>query len=339
MKNGKRGLVLLLVLLLLLSACRSGAPCQTQFLAMDTVMSFTVYGPKGPAAAGEGERRVRELEALLSVTAEDSDVYRANHAGGRPVELSEDARRLITDALALCGSTDGALDVTIYPVVRAWGFTTGIYQVPEEEVLTALLERVDYTRVALENGLLTVPEGMELDLGAVAKGYTGDQLAALFAEAGVTSAIVELGGNVQTLGTKPDGSPWKVAVRSPEGEGYAGVLELVDQAAVTSGGYQRYFQQDGETYWHIMDPATGRPARSGAASVTVVSERGVIADGLSTALFVMGKDRAVEYWKNHPGFDFIFISEGGAVSVTGGLEGAFSLYGEWAGKPLEIIRR
>ncbi len=227
----------------------------------------------------------------------------------------------------------------MYPVVRAWGFTTGDYRIPDEEELAALLERVDYTRAALEGDTLTLPEGMELDLGAVAKGYTGDQLMELFAENGVTSAIVELGGNVQALGAKPDGSPWLVAVQAPDGTGYAGTLEIVDKAAVTSGGYQRYFEQDGETYWHIMDPATGAPARSGAVSVTIVADRGVQADGLSTALFIMGRDRAADYWRDHPDFDFIIMDEDGTVTVTEGLEDTFSLYGGWAKNPLEIVRR
>ena len=261
-----------------------------------------------------------------------------NHAAGQPVELSAGTRQLLADALALCASTDGALDVTMYPVVRAWGFTTGEYRVPESDELSALLERVDFARVSLEGNTLTIPADMELDLGAVAKGFTGDQLMELFAASGVTSAIVELGGNIQTLGAKPDGSPWRVAVQSPDG-GYAGALEIIDKAAVTSGGYQRYFEQDGETYWHIMDPATGRPARSGLVSVTIVTDRGVEADGLSTALFVMGKDRAAAYWKTHPGFDFILIDEDGCVTVTEGLENSFSLYGDWIGSPLEIICR
>lgn len=336
------GFFVILLLLLPLTACRAdGAaePVSTQFLAMDTVMSLTVYGRKAQSAAALGEECVRELEALFSVTAEGSDIYRANHAVGRPVELSGDTRQLLTDALEICGATGGVLDVTIYPVVRAWGFTTGEYRIPQDGELSALLEQVDYRRIVLEDGKLTVPEGMELDLGSVAKGYTGDRLMEVFQDAGVKSAIVELGGNVQTLGSKPDGTPWRIAVQSPNDGGYAGVLEVVDKAVVTSGGYQRYFERDGETYWHIMDPATGRPARSGAISVTIVADRGVEADGLSTALFVMGSEKAAAYWREHPGFDYIIIGGDGRVTITEGLETNFSLYGGWTENPLEVIRQ
>ena len=335
-------LFVILLLLLFLTACKAveaAEPVKTQFLAMDTVMSFTVYGKNASAAAALGEKRVQELEALFSVTAEDSDIYRANHADGQSVELSGDTRRLLAEALEISDATGGALDVTIYPVVRAWGFTTGEYRVPEDGELSALLERVDYKRIALEDNILTVPEGMELDLGAVAKGYTGDRLMEIFQDAGVTSAIVELGGNVQALGSKPDGAPWRVAVQSPDGAGYAGVLEIVNKAVVTSGGYQRYFEQNGETYWHIMDPATGRPARSGLVSVTIVADRGAEADGLSTSLFVMGREKAAAYWRAHPGFDFVMIEEDGRVTVTEGLKASFSLYGDWTENPLEVIEQ
>ena len=161
---------------------------------------------------------------------------------------------------------------------------------------------------------------------------------ALLAREGIASAIVELGGNVQALGAKPDGSPWRVALQAPEG-GYAGVLEIVDKAVVTSGGYQRYFEQDGEIYWHIIDPAQGRPARSGLQSVTIVADEGTLCDGLSTALFVMGREEALDFWRTRNDFECVLISEDNTVAITEGLEESFSLYGDWEGRALEIIRR
>lgn len=322
--------------LLLLAACAGPESWEREILAMDTVMKLTIYGENAPQAGEAAVDRIQELEGLLSVTREDSEIYAANHTGS--AQLSPDAAALLARALTLCRETGGALDVTIYPVVRAWGFTTGAYRVPDDGELTALLERVDYRQAALEGDRLTLPEGVELDLGAVAKGYTGDQLMALLAREGITSAIVELGGNVQALGAKPDGSPWRVALQAPEG-GYAGVLEIVDKAVVTSGGYQRYFEQDGEIYWHIIDPAQGRPARSGLQSVTIVADEGTLCDGLSTALFVMGREEALDFWRTRDDFECVLISEDNTVAVTEGLEESFSLYGDWEGRALEIIRR
>lgn len=332
--------------LLLLTACvrqpetaETENPCRTEVLAMDTIMTLTVYdqpAEKGMAILSQAVRQIEELEALLSVTAETSEIYRANHGEGLP--LSEPTRELLSEALALCESTGGTLDVTVYPVVRAWGFTTQKYRVPDETELTELLKNVGYAKVSLDGETLTLPAGVELDLGAVAKGFTGDRLMEFFASQGVTSAIAELGGNVQALGCKPDGSPWRVALRAPEG-GYAAVLEIADKAVVTSGGYQRYFEQDGKTYIHIIDPETGRPAETGLASVTIVADSGTMSDGLSTALFVMGREDAEQYWRTRQDFDFILLTEEGNAVITEGLEQDFTLYGEWEGRPLEVIRR
>lgn len=330
--------------LLLLTGCSAAPdeePCRYELMAMDTIMSLTIFGKPAQEAQDilqQAAGQIQDLDALLSVTDEGSEIYRLNHSDGAPVQLLERTHELLEEALELCKTTEGALDITIYPVVRTWGFTTGEYRVPEEAELSALLEKVDYTQVILDEENLTLPEGMELDLGAVTKGWTGDQLIALFQEAGVTSAIVELGGNVQALGTKPDGSPWRVALQAPEG-GYAGALEIVDKAVITSGGYQRYFEQDGETYCHIIDPSTGYPSQAGLASVTIVSDRGVQGDGLSTALFVMGREKAETYWRTHPDFDFILLGEDGTVTITEGLEDSFTLYGDWENHPLEVIRK
>ena len=331
--------LLCIVLLLLLSGCSASEPCRRELMAMDTFMTLSVYAQSpaaGEALLEEAAGEIRRLEGLLSVTDPGSEIYQVNHGGA--VSLSEPVRELLEKALELCRETGGALDVTVYPAVRAWGFTTGEYRVPEEAELSALVERVDYGRVSLDGDRLALPEGVELDLGSVGKGWTGDRLTALFREAGVSSAIMELGGNVQALGTKPDGAPWRVAVQAPGG-GYAGVLEIVDKAVVTSGGYQRYFEQDGETYIHIIDPATGRPARTGLASVTIVADSGLQGDGLSTALFVMGREKAEAFWRGNPEFDFILLGEDGTAAITEGLEECFSLYGGWEGRPLEIIRK
>jgi thiamine biosynthesis lipoprotein len=289
---------------------------------MDTVMELTVYG--GEEALAAAEARIRELEGELSVTDEDSEIYALNRTGS--AALGQDAAELLGKALALCGQTGGALDVSIYPVVRAWGFTTGEYGVPDTQTIQELLAHVDYTQVTLDedSGQASLPAGMEIDLGSVAKGYTGDQVIALLRREGVTSALLNLGGNIQTLGNKPDGSPWRIGVQDPVGDGYVGILELTDQAAITSGGYERYFEEDGQTYWHIIDPATGAPARSGLISVTIVGDSGMVCDGLSTALFVMGLDAAAQYWREVGGFETVLIDEDGQIFITEGLEGKFT---------------
>lgn len=321
----KRALAALCALMLLAGCAPQAAQpvAERTFFAMDTVMTLRLYAGGNEALLQGAEGRVRELEGLLSVTDGDSEIHSLNRDGSG--SLSPDTAALLSAALELCDRTEGALDISVYPVLRSWGFTTGEYSVPDEDTIAALLPLVDYTKVKLDGNTAALPNGMEIDLGSVAKGYTGAALASCLKENGVTSALLDLGGNIQAVGARPDGSPWRVGVRNPEGEGNVGVVEVTDQAVITSGGYERYFEENGVRYWHILDPRTGTPARSGLSSITVVGDSGVVCDGLSTALFVMGRERALDHWRQHRDFEAVLVSEDGTVTVTAGLEGRFTL--------------
>lgn len=324
----------------LLTGC-SGAPAQepetATFFAMDTAMDFTVYGDA--ALLDEAETLIGSLEEQVSVTDEHSDIYAIDHTGSG--SLSGNAAELMEQALELCRRTGGALDISVYPIVRAWGFTTGSYQVPDEETIQSLLPLVDYTQIQYDaaTGVVTLPEGMEIDLGSVAKGYAGQLAAQMLREHGVQSALLNLGGNVQTVGTKPDGSPWQIGIKDPQGEDAMMVLSVEDQAVVTSGGYERYFEQDGQTYWHIMDPSTGHPADSGLLSVTIVGKQGIICDGLSSSLFVMGLEKAADLWAQSGDFEAVFVTASGEVYITEGLQDRFALTEQYADTPVSVIKR
>lgn len=324
----------------LLTGC-SGAPAQepetATFFAMDTAMDFTVYGDA--ALLDEAETLIGSLEEQVSVTDEHSNIYAIDHTGSG--SLSGNAAELMAQALELCRRTGGALDISVYPIVRAWGFTTGSYQVPDEETIQSLLPLVDYTQIQYDaaTGVVTLPEGMEIDLGSVAKGYAGQLAAQMLRNSGVESALLNLGGNVQTVGAKPDGSPWQIGIKDPKGEGAMMVLSIADQAVVTSGGYERYFEQDGQTYWHIMDPFTGHPADSGLISVTIVGDEGVVCDGLSTALFVMGLEKAADLWAQSGDFEAVFVTASGEVYITEGLRDHFALTERYADTPVSVIER
>jgi thiamine biosynthesis lipoprotein len=164
--------------------------------------------------------------------------------------------------------------------------------------------------------------GMEIDLGGIAKGYTSSRVMDIFREHGVKHGLVSLGGNVQAIGTKKNGKPWRVAIQNPESEmEYLGVLNIEDKCVITSGGYERFFEKDGVHYHHIIDPRTGYPADSGLISATIISEDGALADGLSTSLFIMGKDEAEKYWREHADdFDYILEDEDGTLYVTEGAD-------------------
>lgn len=286
----------LILILALCTGCgqqsTSPEPTERAVFAMDTYITMQVYGREAETALEEVEHLIRRLESQFSVTDEGSEIYAANHSGGKPIIISNDTAFLIDFALSMAHQTNGALEPTIYPVLTVWGFTTDEYHIPTQEELDALLPLVNYEDIYLMDITVTVPEGMQLDLGAVAKGYTGDKVAELLRDHGISSALINLGGNVQAVGSKPDGSPWRVGVRDPFTDGNLGVLEIEDMAVVTSGGYERYFtDEDGNVYWHILDPETGCPAKSGLVSVTVAAPEGKLCDALSTALFVMGRRR------------------------------------------------
>ena len=332
---------LLCALLLALCACAAPEPeeAQASFFAMNTYMTFTAYGEGAEDALVDARVRVEEVEALWSVTDEGSEIYRANHSGGEPVNVSEETAELVSFALEMAEKTDGALEPTIYPVLRAWGFTTDTKQVPSQEEIDALLEDVGHEKITLDGTLLTVPEGTELDLGAVGKGYAGDLAAEAVRARGIECAILSLGGNIQAVGSRPDGTDWRVGLRSPWEDGTLGVLRVSDQAVVTSGGYENYFEdEDGNVYWHILDPETGYPAKSGLLSVTIICPQGRMGDALSTALFVMGPQKAEEYWRENGDFEMILVTEEGEILITEGVADRFTL-SEGRTEEIRVISR
>lgn len=334
----------LLALVLMAAGCagESGGAAQASavrsFTAMDTGMSLTVSATDQKAADEAADacvERVRELDALLSPEGGQSQISILNGAGGDATPVREDLLPLFATARAVAQETDGAFDPTVYPLTSAWGFTDGAYRAPSDEELDALLPRVGYERLHVDASARTVAleSDARMDVGGVAKGFAADELRALLAERGATSALLDLGGNVTALGSKPDGSPWKVGVADPAApDQLAGTLELTDATASTSGDYQRFFVDDaGVRHHHLLDPATGRPAESGLASVTVVGPDGARCDALSTALFVMGLDRAVDAWRaaaasgeSGGAFEAVLIESDGTMHVTAGLAEAFS---------------
>lgn len=319
----------LILILALCTGCgqqsTSTEPTERTVFAMDTYITMQAYGREAETALEEAEELIHQLESQFSVTDEGSEIYAANHSGGEPVIISLDTTLLINFALSMARQTGGALEPTIYPVLTAWGFTTDEYHIPTQDELDALLPLVNYEDIYLMDITVTVPDRMQLDLGAVAKGYTGDKVAELLRDHGISSALINLGGNVQTVGSKPDGSPWRIGVRDPFADGNLGVLEIEDVAVVTSGGYERYFtDEDGNVYWHILDPETGYPAKSGLVSVTVVAPEGKLCDALSTALFVMGPEEAVQFWRDRQDFEMLLVDDDGGIYLTEGLESNFT---------------
>ena len=350
--------LLLTILALSLTACgETAAESETRTVyAMDTVMNLTVYGENAAAALESAEKELHTLdEAVLSRTAEGSELYALNASNGETVECSADdiLPALIETALTISDATEGAFDPTLAPVLDAWGFTKDERRVPSAEELKELLSHTGCGKVALEKTAdgwtVTLLDGAQLDLGGIAKGYAADLLRAQLEKEGVTSATLDLGGDVFVMGRKTDGSDWRIAVKDPaDTESYLGVVsaagkfivtsgvyesyfegvKVEDRSLVTSGNYQRYYEVDGVRYHHILDPKTGCPAESGLVSVTVLCENGAWADALSTACFVLGPDGALalrdDLADQGTDFELILATDDGRVLYTDGLADAFT---------------
>lgn len=318
----------IILCLFLLSGCgAAGDTASTRYLtAMDTVMSLTAYGPNRDRALEEAVAEIQRLDGLLSIGSDSSDISRLNRE--KTAVLSPDAASLLESALDLARDTQGVFDPTVYPLVKLWGFYDKDYQVPSRQELSQALALVNYRKVSLgEDGQASLGPGQQIDVGGIGKGYTSQRVTELLRQAGVTSAMVSLGGNIQCLEAKPDGSPWNIGIRDPFGEELYAAVRVTDKAVITSGGYERYFEdpETGTVYRHILDPRTGFPAEKGLSSVSIVTSDGTLGDGLSTALYIMGLEEATQYWQAHrDAFEAVFITDDGTLYATEGLRGSLT---------------
>lgn len=302
------------------------APYDKSIFALDTFINLRLYSDDAENCAELASERITELENILSVTNENSDVSLLNENRGEPVEVDNDTFKVINTAIDVSSITDGALDISVYPIVKLWGFTTDEHKVPSRSDIEKELKKVDYTKIIADENDHTVQlaEDMQIDLGAVAKGYISEDVKNLLKENGIESAVLSFGGNIQTIGTK-NGELWKVGVKYPFTEDSFAILSVEETAVVTSATDQRYFEEDGKRYHHIIDPKSGYPVDNGTFSTTVVCESGARADALSTSIFVMGIDNAKELYKNSDDFEFIILDEEDNVYVTSGLKDKFKL--------------
>ena len=310
----KRILLGLLVLLLLLLGCRAETAHSAAGIACDTVVTITAYASQETV---DGTLLVcADYEALLSKTVAGSDIWNLNHAEGAPVEVHPETAALLRLAVDIGEASGGAFDVTIASVSDLWDFTADEPAVPDPETLRSAVSCVDYRNIVIEGNTVTLRNDARIDLGGIAKGYIADRVAAYLREHGVTSACINMGGNVVTIGKKPDGSEWTVGIRDPNGtpEQSAEVLKLGSAAVVTSGNYERFFEIDGVRYHHILDPKTGMPVSNGLASVTIIGERSDLCDALSTACFVLGEEESKALLDRY-GVQAIFIRTDGTRSV------------------------
>ena len=288
---------------------------------LDTIITLTAY-VDDPQILKDAMTECGKYEQLLSRTVEGSDAWRINHANGEPVEVSEDMAVILRFAKAISEKSGGAFDVTIGPASTLWDFKAETPALPDAEALAEAAKRIDYSKLELDGTTVTLPAGMMIDLGAIAKGYIADQIKSYLKERGVEHAILSFGGNVIAIGAKPDGSPWKVGIQDIDGETQTAMLvsKNIDMSAVTSGIYERGFEMDGVIYHHLLSPFTGWPVQNELASVTIFSDSSMMGDALSTTAFVMGTEAGMELIESLEGVEAVFIDRERNVTYSSGAE-------------------
>ncbi len=332
--RNKLWIIALVIVVLCTCSCTHGQGAdgsddtvQREVFAMDTVMIIRATGKTAQTAVDQAVAEINRLDALLSAGSGQSEIGMINLNGEG--ELSEDALFLVRRSLELYKSTEGAYDITVYPLMKLWGFAGGNAAVPEKDRIREVLSQCGSDKLRLDGNRLILGKFQSIDLGGIAKGYTSDRIMKIFEDNGVTSGMVSLGGNVACYRTKPDGSLWRCGITDPEkpddSTSLLGIVSVRDKSVITSGGYERFFtDESGKKYHHIMDMKTGYPADSGLLSVTIISEDGTLADGLSTALFVMGEEKAVDFWRGSGySFDFVMLTADGRLLVSEGIADSF----------------
>lgn len=305
---------------------------QTEFL-MGTYVSLRVYDEGKEEVLDEAFNRVAELADKITVNGPGSEMDKVNEASGlEAVEISEDVFSLIETAAEYSAIEKSGFDYTIGPITDLWRIGFDDARVPEPEEIEAALPLVDHSKVELDRSnhkVFLKETGMQLDLGAIAKGYIADEVKEVFMEHGVTTAIIDLGGNVVVMGDSPtrDTGGFNVGVQDPSDNrgAYIGAINLKDQSIVTSGVYERYIEKDGEIYHHLMNPETGYPLNNNLASVTIISDESIDGDALSTAVFGLGLEAGLDYVNKLKDVEAVFVTKENDVYTSEGLADKFSL--------------
>lgn len=337
MHNNNRRLAGLGLLCALLTGCGAPQSVRADFYAMDTFMTVTVYDNRQSEAAALGQQiegQINTLDRALSRQRAESEITAVNTAGGQPVTVSADTYAAVERAVAYAAWTDGAYDPTTAPLSDLWGIGTETAAVPTQDAIDAALTHVGWRNVVLlPDHQIQLQNGAQLDLGGIGKGWATDHVAALCGQADEVSVLAQLGGNILGYGANPTAQDglWSVGVADPDNTAEViAVVRVQGQSVVTSGDYERFFEQDGRRYHHIFDPATGRPADSGLRSVTVVDADSSRADALTTALFVMGLEDGLAFAEQN-GIEALFVTDTREVVASSALHSRVEFRGQEAG--------
>jgi thiamine biosynthesis lipoprotein len=301
---------------------------EKSFQALGTLNDIKIYGCRDGLVLDEAVSRVRQIEQRMSAFIEESDVSRINrNAGEKLVEIHPETASLIKKSITFSILTDGAFDITVRPLVELWGIGRKRNEIPSKDSIDTAKRLVDYRKILLDEKTSMAglrEKGQAIDLGGIAKGYAAEEVKRVLAENGATSALINLGGNILTIGKQPDGQPWQIGIQNPvlpTGK-YLGILSAADKTIVTSGSNERFFITNGKRYHHILDPRTGEPSQSGLLSITAVCGASADADALTTSIFVLGPENGMKLVKMLRA-EAVFVTENLEVLASKGLRNNF----------------
>lgn len=307
--------------LIFLSGCQSNQTKETRTgFYLNTVISVTIYGRSSEELFDGCMDLAEYYDNMLSRTSPGSDIWNINHSNGSPVTVHEETISLLSTALSYAEKSDGLVDPTIGTLSILWNFgdeNQGI--IPSEAEITDALSHVNYKNVVISGNQVSLKDDKAcLDLGFIAKGYIADRMKEYLVSKGVKNAIINLGGNVSAIGSRLDGTPYKVGVQKPFAQTgtSALILEIENKSVVSSGNYERYFEKDGILYHHILSTKNGYPSDSGLSGVTIISEKSVDGDALSTLCFLLGYEKGMALINSLDNVEAVFITDDGTVYQT-----------------------
>lgn len=332
-------IIFLLIYVTTLIGCNKSSttksdPISRTELFMGTVVTITLYDSTDSSILDKAFDRVAEIESLVSINESGTELDEVNASAGiKPVKVTSTTYDIVEKGLEYSRLSNGGFDITIGPLVKLWNIGLEGAKVPTPEEISNTLPLIDYNSLKLNKEGQTIfltKKNMMIDLGSIAKGYAADEISKILTENNVHSAIINLGGNVYAHGEKIDGSDWKIGIQNPFNErgNIVGLVKVKNKTVVTSGIYERYIEQDGVKYHHLLDPKTGYPFDNNIAGVSIITDKSIDADALSTIVFSKGVDEGLKFVEDLPNVDAIFITKDNKIYLSKGIKNIFELQNE-----------
>lgn len=322
---------ILLIFPFVLCGCRNLQKSSLSFQAMNTFVSVQTFGENSKNVNQKIKARLSELDSLFSTTDSSSEIYKLNHSSEK-IQVSSETYSLLSYSVKMAEIFNGHFNPALFPVIREWGFTTGNYHVPSQEKINFLLKKTDFSQIQFfDDNFVQLQDSMSVDFGSVAKGFASDEIVKILSENNILSALIDFGGNIIAFGEKPDSSFWRIGIKNPFGGEVSLAVKVKNQMVITSGGYERFFTDENQKkYIHIFDGKTGFPVENEIEFVTIICENGLYADTLSTALFIIGSENAVSFWRERKDFQMIILQKDGSILYTSPLESQIEILSEFS---------